>query len=122
MKFSFLFSMAMLSCALLMSCGDDDEPVVAPANLISIEGPTGKVMRPFPDVADLHDFCTAAHIDFTLTFDNPVMDVEVSQGVASVDRSERIVLIAGPFPEGPHFLEVTWHSGKQVFSFCVLAP
>ena len=53
----------------------------------------------------------------TLTFDNPPMDVTVSEGTATTDGNT--VTITGPFTPGDLELTITWEDGTETLSYTV---
>ena len=56
----------------------------------------------------------------TLTFDNPLKDVKVSEGEATI--TDNTVTITGPFTPGALELTVTWADGSLPFTYTVAEP
>ncbi len=103
----------LLAVSTLAGCGGGDDILTdehVPANFVSATPPGGEI---------------AKNRAITITFDNAPTDVTVSTGIVTV--AGKTATIAGPFPEGPLALTITWADGIQELKYivglcCVIAP
>lgn len=99
--YCYIFCLFLIPLGIL-GCGADEslEEGVPVANFVSVDPPGG---------------CHSGTI--TVTFDNPPHDVTVSAG--TVEVTDNIATIRGPFTPGALALTITWHSGTQALNYTV---
>ena len=93
----------MVTCFLIVGCGEDESP---PVSFISATPPNGSTIQPDATI--------------TVTFSSAPGNVTISAG--SIVISGKTATLSGPFPSGPLNLNLAWVNGVQGLNYTVATP
>ena len=93
----------MVTCFLIVGCGEDESP---PVSFISATPPNGSTIQP--------------NATITVTFSSAPGNVTVSAG--SIVVNGKTATLSGPFPSGPLNLNLAWVNGVQGLTYTVATP